>query len=167
MLREPEKCIRVACFVSWEYVSFCSHFCRDMFAEEWLMLLPSLCCCLPSAGIDHSPRTVQSHFARCRQGATGHSGNPQWSLKDCPDISCQHGRNESLHYDHPTRDQWQMGTCEFFPTLQVSVGGCHCSISGAPGSGLFTLQLPSHAYCWVGVFFVICFWLNCHVLGNA
>lgn len=118
------------------------------------MLLPSLCCCLPSAGIDHSARTVQSHFARCRQGATGHPGNPQRSLKDCPDIPCQHGRNESLHYDHPTWDQWQMGTCEFFPTLQVSVGGCHCSITEAPGSGLFTLQLPSHAYCWAFFFFL-------------
>lgn len=112
------------------------------------MLLPSVCFCLPSAGIDHSPRTVQSHFARCRQGATGHPGNPQWSLKDCPDIPCQHGRNKSLHYNHPTRDQWQMGTCEYFLTLQVSVGGCHCSVTGAPGNGLFTLQLLSHAYCW-------------------
>lgn len=34
MLREPEKCVRVACFVSWEYVSFCSYFCSDTFAEE-------------------------------------------------------------------------------------------------------------------------------------
>lgn len=33
ILREPEKYIRVACIVSWEYVSFCSHF-RSAFAEE-------------------------------------------------------------------------------------------------------------------------------------
>ena len=168
MLREPEKCSRVACLVSWECVSFCSHFFRDTFAEgaiQWLVLLGLLCFCFPSAGVDHSPRTVQSHFARCRQGATGHPGNPQWSLKDCPDIPCQHGRNESLHYHHTTWDQWQMGTCEFFPTLQVSVGRCHCSVAGAPESELFTLQLLSYAYCWA-FFFVVCFWLNCHMLGK-
>lgn len=109
------------------------------------MFLPSLCCCLPSAGIDHSSWAVQSHVARCWQGATSHPRDPQWSLKDCPDIPCQHGRNESLHYNHPTWDQWQMGTCEFFPALQGSGEQCHCSNTAGPGNGLFTLQLPSYA----------------------
>lgn len=115
------------------------------------MFSHSLCCCLSSAGTDHSSWAVQSHIARCRQGTTSHPGNPQWSVKDCPDISCQHGRNESLHYNHPTRDQRQMGTREFFPALQGSGGQCYCSTTVGPGNGLFTLQLPSHTAEFSGV----------------
>lgn len=130
------KSVRVACFVSWKCVSFCSYLSRDVFGQraiQWLMLF--FCCCLPSTGIDHSPRTVQSHFARCRQGATGHPGNPQWSLKDCPDVPRQHGRNEPLHYNHPTGDQWQMGTREFFTELLLAWGRLLLSHQG-PRKGI-------------------------------